>query len=176
MRESDSASLTHVDSQGRASMVDVAAKPARARRAVARATIRTTTAVIETLVDQKAPKGDVVAVSRIAGIQAAKRTADLIPLAHQVPLSSVDVRMTLDAQAGTAVIEAEARTVAPTGVEIEAMVAASLASVTFYDMIKAMDRGAVIGEVRVVAKSGGRSGAFELDPETGVLVSVKEEV
>src|SRR5690606_2273888 len=90
MRKPASASLTHVDSRGRASMVDVAAKPPRPRRAVARATLHTTTAVIETLVDQKAPKGDVVAVSRIAGIQAAKRTAELIPLAHQVPLSSVD--------------------------------------------------------------------------------------
>lgn len=157
-------------------MVDVAAKSETARRAVARATIRTTTAVIETLVDRTAPKGDVVAVSRIAGIQAAKQTAGLIPLAHQVPLSSVDVRMTLDARSGTAVIEAEARTVAPTGVEIEAMVAASIASVTFYDMIKAMDRGAVIGELRVIAKSGGRSGAFELDPTSGALVGMKEGV
>lgn len=156
-------------------MVDVAEKPESARRAVARATVRTTAAVIDTIVDRTAPKGDVVAVSRIAGIQAAKRTSELIPLAHQVPLSSVDVRMTLDAEAGTAVIEAEARTIASTGVEIEAMVAVSMASVTFYDMIKAMDRGAVIEGVRVIAKSGGRSGAFELDPAAGALVAVKEE-
>jgi cyclic pyranopterin phosphate synthase len=176
MRKPETATLTHVDSQGRASMVDVGAKPERPRRAVARATIRTTAAVIETLLDQTAPKGDVVAVSRIAGIQAAKRTAELIPLAHQVPLSSVDVRMSLDAAEGTAVIEAEARTVAATGVEVEAMVAASIASVTFYDMIKAMDRGAVIDGVRVIAKSGGRSGAFELDPASGALVPVKEDV
>lgn len=172
MRDPDTAMLTHVDAHGRAAMVDVAAKPDRARRAVARATVRTTAAVIDAIVDRAAPKGDVVAVSRIAGIQAAKRTSELVPLAHQVPLSSVDVRIDLDAPNGVAHIEAEARTVAPTGVEIEAMIAASVASVTFYDMVKAMDRGAIIDGVRVTAKSGGNSGSFELDPATDALVPV----
>jgi cyclic pyranopterin phosphate synthase len=175
MRDHHEATLTHVDAHGRAAMVDVAAKPERARRAVASATIRTTVAVIETIVDRAAPKGDVVAVSRIAGIQAAKRTSELVPLAHQVPLSSVDVRIALDALDGTATVEAEARTVAATGVEIEAMIAASIASVTFYDMVKAMDRGAVIEDVRVIAKSGGASGSFELDPSSGTLEPTLED-
>ena len=150
--------LTHLDAAGRARMVDVGDKPATERRAVARAVVRVSRKTAEAVVAGDAPKGDVLGVARIAGIQAAKRTAELIPLCHPLPLSFAGVEASVDAEAGTITLTAEARTTGPTGVEMEAMTAASVAALTVYDMIKGIERGAEIGEVVLLEKSGGRSG------------------
>ena len=150
--------LTHLDSAGRARMVDVGEKPATERRAVARAVVRVSSQTARAVLVGNAPKGDVLGVARIAGIQAAKRTAELIPLCHPLPLSFVGVEGSIDADAGTITLTAEARTTGPTGVEMEAMTAASVAALTVYDMVKGMERGAEIAEVVLLEKSGGRSG------------------
>jgi cyclic pyranopterin phosphate synthase len=137
-------------------MVDVGAKPVTDRRAVAQALVRMkpeTAALVEA---GDAPKGDVVAVARIAGIQAAKRTAELIPLCHPLPLSFVDVGVAIDAAAGLITLTAEARTSGQTGVEMEAMTAASVAALTVYDMVKGVERGVEIASVALLEKSGGR--------------------
>jgi cyclic pyranopterin phosphate synthase len=137
-------------------MVDVGAKPVTDRRAVAQAIVRMkpeTAALVEA---GDAPKGDVVAVARIAGIQAAKRTADLIPLCHPLPLSFIDVAVAIDAAAGLVTLTAEARTSGQTGVEMEAMTAASVAALTVYDMVKGVERGVEIAEVALLEKSGGK--------------------
>jgi cyclic pyranopterin phosphate synthase len=151
--------LSHLDTQGRASMVDVSRKPPTARRAVAEATVRLDAQVLEVLMAGTLPKGEGLAVARIAGIQAAKDTARLIPLCHSLPLCSVTVGF---APVGTDAvrIEAEAMTVAATGVEMEALVAASVAALTVYDMVKARCRGASIENVRLLHKSGGKSGEW----------------
>ena len=141
-------------------MVDVGAKPATERVAVARALLRMSPRTAAAVAAGDAPKGDVVATARIAGIQAAKRTAELIPLAHPLPLTFVDVRAEIDADAGALALEAEARTVDRTGVELEAMTACSIAALTAYDMIKGIERGVVIERVALVRKSGGRSGEW----------------
>jgi cyclic pyranopterin monophosphate synthase len=137
-------------------MVDVGGKDVTDRRAVARAVVRMepeTAALVEA---GNAPKGDVVGVARIAGIQAAKRTAELVPLCHPLPLSFVDVEVSLDAAAGLVTLTAEARTSAQTGVEMEAMTAASVAALTVYDMVKGVERGVEIESVALLEKSGGR--------------------
>jgi cyclic pyranopterin phosphate synthase len=141
-------------------MVDVGAKPVTERRAVAEALIRMEPSTAAAVVAGDAPKGDVIGTARIAGIQAAKRTAELIPLCHPLPLSYVDVEIEVDAVAGTAAIRAEARTSAQTGVEMEAMTACSVAALTFYDMVKGLERGVEIAEVMLVEKSGGKSGTW----------------
>jgi cyclic pyranopterin phosphate synthase len=150
--------LTHIDAEGHARMVDVGGKDVSDRRAVARAVVRMTPATATAVRDGDAPKGDVLGPARIAGIQAAKRTWELIPLCHQLPLSFVDVRVEVDTDAGTVTLTAEARTTAQTGVEMEALTAASVAALTVYDMVKALERGVVIAEVALLEKSGGRSG------------------
>jgi cyclic pyranopterin monophosphate synthase len=152
--------LTHLDDAGRARMVDVGAKPATERRAVAQAVVRVSPETARAVLAGDAPKGDVLGVARIAGIQAAKRTAELIPLCHPLPLSFVGVEAQVDAGAGagTITLTAEARTTGPTGVEMEAMTAASVAALTVYDMVKGIERGAEIAEVVLLEKSGGRSG------------------
>ena len=155
-----SSELTHLDSSGRARMVDVGEKPATERRAVAQAVVRVTRATAETVLAGDAPKGDVLGVARIAGIQAAKRTAELIPLCHPLALTFIGVEGTIDAVAGTIALVAEARTTGPTGVEMEAMTAASVAALTVYDMVKGIERGAEIAEVVLLEKSGGRSGLW----------------
>jgi cyclic pyranopterin phosphate synthase len=152
------APLTHLDEQGRARMVDVGAKPTTQRRAVARAVVRMTPATAQRLVARDVPKGDVLATARIAGIQAAKRTSELIPLCHALPLSSVSIEEDVDAAAGTLTLIAEARTTAQTGVEMEALTAASVAALTVYDMLKALERGIEIASVALLEKSGGASG------------------
>ncbi|MBS1869911.1 MAG: cyclic pyranopterin monophosphate synthase MoaC [Actinobacteria bacterium] len=152
--------LTHLDDAGRARMVDVGAKDVTARRALARAVVRMSPATAAAVRDGDAPKGDVLGPARIAGIQAAKRTWELIPLCHQLPLSYVDVAAEIDADAGTVTLVAEARTSAQTGVEMEALTAASVAALTVYDMVKALERGVVIEQVALLEKSGGRSGAW----------------
>ena len=137
-------------------MVDVGDKQVTDRRAVARAVVRMASETAAAVARGDAPKGDVLTTARIAGIQAAKRTDELIPLAHPLPLSFVDVRMTLDAGAGTITIESEARTVARTGVEMEAMTACAVAALAVYDMVKGLERGVEITDVVLLEKSGGR--------------------
>jgi cyclic pyranopterin phosphate synthase len=139
-------------------MVDVADKPATERRAVARATVRVSPETARAVQAGDAPKGDVLGVARIAGIQAAKRTSELIPLCHPLALTFVGVEGEVDAAAGTIVLSAEARTTGQTGVEMEALTAASVAALTVYDMVKGIERGAEIAEVALLEKSGGRSG------------------
>ena len=150
------ADLTHLAPDGAARMIDVGAKAVTDRRAVARAVVRMGSATAASVVRGDAPKGDVVATARIAGIQAAKRTAELVPLCHPLPLSFVDVRIEVDASAGHVALEAEARTTAQTGVEMEAMCACSIAALTVYDMVKGLERGVEIAEVRLVEKTGGK--------------------
>ena len=150
--------LTHLDAAGRARMVDVGEKPATERRAVAQAVVRVSSETARKVLAGDAPKGDVLGVARIAGIQAAKRTAELIPLCHSLPLTFVGVEAQIDADTGQITLTAEARTTGPTGVEMEAMTAASVAALTVYDMVKGIERGAEIAEVALLEKSGGRSG------------------
>ena len=156
--------LTHLDAEGRARMVDVSEKPASDRRAVARAVVRVSPATASAVAAGDAPKGDVLGTARIAGIQAAKRTSELIPLCHPLALSFVGVEGAVDPQSGEIVLTAEARTTGPTGVEMEALTAAAVAALTVYDMVKGFERGAEIAEVALVEKSGGRSGHWTRDP------------
>jgi cyclic pyranopterin monophosphate synthase len=149
-------SLSHVDAGGSARMVDVGGKSESERRARAHAVVRMSPETAAIVERGDAPKGDVLTTARIAGIQAAKRTDELIPLAHPLPLSFVDVRMALDAGAGTITIESEARTVARTGVEMEAMTACAVAALAVYDMVKGLERGVEITNVVLLEKSGGR--------------------
>jgi cyclic pyranopterin phosphate synthase len=150
--------LTHLDEQGAARMVDVGAKEATARRAVARAVVRMAPATAQAVQAGDAPKGDVLGVARIAGIQAAKRTGELIPLCHPVGLDHVDVEGEVDPDAGTVTLTATAAVTARTGVEMEAMTAAAVAALTVYDMVKGVERGVVVERVELLEKSGGRSG------------------
>ncbi len=153
--------LTHVDAQGRARMVDVGDKPVTRRVAVARAAVRMERATARAIAAGVIAKGDVLATARIAGVMAAKRTGETIPLCHPIGLDFVDVRITVDQRAGRVAIESEARVEARTGIEMEALVAATTAALTIYDMCKAIDRGMVIEDVCLVAKSGGRSGDWK---------------
>lgn len=152
--------LSHVNRAGEASMVDVSAKSPTARAARAGGHIRMSSAALHAIRDNTVAKGDVIAVARIAGIQAAKRTAELVPLCHPLPLTDVQVRFTLDDSLPGIRCEAEARTVAPTGVEMEAIVAVSVALVTIYDMAKSIDKGMRIDGVRLLEKTGGKSGTW----------------
>jgi cyclic pyranopterin phosphate synthase len=154
------ARLTHLDEAGAARMVDVGAKPETARRAVARAVVRMAPATAAAVAAGDAPKGDVLGVARIAGIQAAKRTGELIPLCHPIGLDAVDVEAEIDAQAGTVTLTATASVTARTGVEMEAMTAAAVAALTVYDMVKGVERGVEIVSVALLEKSGGRSGTW----------------
>ncbi len=152
--------LSHLDARGRLRMVDVGAKRVTARTAVARGRVFMHRATLDLLRDGRAPKGDVLAAARLAGIQAAKRTAELIPLAHALPLDVVEVAFGFDEATASVGIEARARTRARTGVEMEALTAAMVAALTLYDMLKAADRGMVMGEFALWEKRGGRSGVF----------------
>jgi cyclic pyranopterin phosphate synthase len=155
--------LTHLDAQGRANMVDVTDKAVTHREAVAQAFIRMLPQTLQMIVDGGHPKGDVFAVARIAGIQAAKKTSDLIPLCHPLMLSSVKVE--LSAEGGDRVrVVARCKLSGQTGVEMEALTAASVAALTIYDMCKAVDRGMVIESVQLLEKVGGKSGHFLVDP------------
>ncbi len=141
--------LTHLDADGRAEMVDVSDKEVTLRRAVATAFVRVSPQTAQLVVAGNAPKGDVVGVARIAGIQAAKRTHELIPLCHQLPLAFVGVEVSIDVEAGLIELRAEARTEAQTGVEMEALTAASIAALTIYDMVKGVERGATIERIEL---------------------------
>jgi cyclic pyranopterin phosphate synthase len=155
------AEFTHLDSQGRARMVDVSDKAATGRVAVARGRIVMSPETLAKIREGGVGKGDVLSVARLAGIMGAKRTSDLIPLCHPLPLSSVKVELSLDPDASAVDITATCKVVGPTGVEMEALTAVSLAALTIYDMCKALDRGMRIGDIRLIHKSGGKSGTYE---------------
>lgn len=158
-------SVPHLNERGEMHMVEVGNKPQTVRRAVAEARVALGPEARRAITEGTAPKGDVGAVARLAGIMAAKRTPDLIPLCHPLPISGVDV--SVDSGEDGMVITAEVRTTARTGVEMEAMAAASVAALAVYDMIKGLDRGVVIGPVRLLEKSGGRSGEWRRRESTG---------
>ena len=153
----EGASLTHLDAAGRATMVDVSAKTPTDRWARARAVVRMSPEAAAMVAAGDAPRGDVAAVARIAGIQAAKRTDELIPLCHQLPLTKVGVEVDVESETGTVTVIAEARTTARTGVEMEALVACSVASLTVYDMVKGIEPGVVIERVELLDKTGGKA-------------------
>jgi len=150
--------LTHLDAAGAARMVDVSAKPSTERVAVATAAVRCDRATYELIAAGQAAKGDVLGTARIAGVMAAKRTAELIPLCHPLPLTQVDLDLALDAELPGVRIEATARCVGPTGVEMEALTAATVAALTVIDMAKASDRWMTVEGVGLLHKAGGKSG------------------
>ena len=152
--------LTHFDARGNAHMVDVGAKDVTERVAVARASVLMQPATLKLIRDRKAAKGDVLSVAQLAGIMAAKKTPDLIPLCHPLALNSVDVKLTLDAKRNAVDVEATCKLKGRTGVEMEALTAVSVACLTIYDMVKAADRAMTIGHIRLVEKSGGKSGHY----------------
>src|SRR5262249_38959095 len=151
-------SLTHTDEEGRAKMVDVGDKPVTTRTATASGFVRMAAATLEAIRAHRTPKGDPLEVARIAGIMAAKHTSELIPLCHNLPLTQADVR--LDLKSDGIAITATARTDGKTGVEMEALTAASAAALTLYDMCKAIDKSMVITDIRLESKTGGRSGDY----------------
>jgi cyclic pyranopterin phosphate synthase len=159
-RRAVSTRLTHLDARGRIRMVDVGEKPVTRREAIARGEIRMAPATLEAIIGGSLKKGEVIAAARLAGIMAAKRTHEMIPLCHQIPLEVVEVDFNPDAANSALQIQARAMTDARTGVEMEAMVAVSAAALTIYDMAKAIDRAMEIGAIRLVTKRGGRSGEF----------------
>ena len=152
--------LTHLDETGRARMVDVSAKKATARMAKAEGHLRCDAATLDLVREGRAPKGSVVQTAELAGVMAAKRTADLVPLCHPLALTNVDVAIGLDGDLPGFRVAAEVRTVSQTGVEMEALTAVSVACLTLFDMLKAVDRTMEIGGIRVTEKSGGRSGSW----------------
>ena len=153
--------LTHLDSSGHASMVDVSGKEATKRTATAKGRIFMQPETLAMIMDGSAPKGDVMATARIAGIMAAKKTSELIPLCHPLMLSKVAVELNTNTDDNTVDIEATVTLKGETGVEMEALTAVSVAALTLYDMLKAVDRGMRISDTRVTYKSGGKSGAYE---------------
>jgi cyclic pyranopterin phosphate synthase len=158
MRMSD---LTHIDETGRARMVDVSDKQVTARTAKAAGQLRTSAATLKLVREGKSPKGSVIQTAELAGVMAAKRTADLIPLCHPLALTKVQVKIAFDEELPGFQIESEVRNVGQTGVEMEALTATSVACLTLFDMLKAVDRTMVIEKVRVTEKSGGRSGDWK---------------
>ena len=159
----DQPQLTHLDERGQAHMVDVGDKADTAREAIARGAVRMQSATLEMIVGSTAPKGDVLATARIAGIMAAKRTSELIPLCHPLMLSHIAVEIAPDPAASALLIEARVRTTGKTGVEMEALTAVSVAALTIYDMCKAVDRAMRITDIRLAEKRGGKSGEIVLE-------------
>ncbi len=158
--ETTGQSLTHVDNKGQARMVDVSEKKVSERRATARARVAMQPETLRLIKEDKIKKGDVLSVARVAGIMAAKRTFELIPLCHPLQINSVEVDFELDEEASCVEINTSVRTSGRTGVEIEALTAASVAGLTIYDMCKAVDRAMTVSNIQLVSKSGGRSGNF----------------
>ena len=154
-------SLTHIDAKGEAHMVDVSAKDATERVAVAEGFVVMSAATLKLIVDGNAKKGDVLGTARVAGIMAAKRTSDLIPLCHPLALSKVTLDITTDDKLPGCRVEASVKVTGPTGVEMEALTAVSVACLTIYDMIKAVERGVHIEGIRLLEKSGGKSGHYK---------------
>jgi cyclic pyranopterin phosphate synthase len=165
----DEPELTHLDTAGQARMVDVSEKPPTDRRARAQAVVLVSPGTASAVQRGDTPKGEVLGTARIAGIQAAKRTAELIPLCHPLPLSYVGIEAAVDQDRGRITLTSEARTTSSTGVEMEALTAAAVAALTVYDMVKGIERGATIAEVELLEKSGGRSGEWRraLDSRRG---------
>jgi cyclic pyranopterin phosphate synthase len=155
------AKLSHLNEKGEARMVDVSAKPATARLAVAEAFVKMAPETLDLVLENRAAKGDVIAAARLAGIMGAKRTADLIPLCHPLALSEVALDIAPDPVLPGLRIEARVRTTGPTGVEMEALTAASVAALTVYDMLKAADRAMAVEGLRLLLKEGGKSGRYE---------------
>lgn len=155
--------LTHLDEKGRVRMVDVSRKENSVREAVARGMIEMSPSTCRMIMEGKIEKGNVLTTAQLAGIMAAKRTGELIPLCHPISLTDVDIRFSVHADEGNIEIEALAKSVGKTGVEMEALIAVSVAALTIYDMAKAVERTMRIGEVRLVRKSGGKSGEIVLE-------------
>ncbi len=155
--------LTHVDRTGRPRMVDVSEKPVTARRAVAEAVVAMSAETLSLVIDGRASKGDVLSVAEIAGVMGGKRTSELIPLCHPLPLTDLVVAVTPDRGTSTLRVRAEAATLSQTGVEMEALTAASVAALTIYDVCKGVERGVEIRSIRLVSKSGGASGEWNRD-------------
>jgi cyclic pyranopterin phosphate synthase len=152
--------LTHLDRSGRPRMVDVSDKPVTARRATAEALVAVSPETMSMVIDGGGPKGDVLGVAEIAGVMAGKKTSELIPLCHPLPLTDLVVSVTPDRTAGVLRVKAEVATTAQTGVEMEAMTAASVAALTIYDMVKGVERGVEVRSVRLISKTGGKSGEW----------------
>ena len=152
--------LTHIDRRGRPRMVDVSAKPATARRAVAEAEVAVSAETLSLVIDGGGSKGDVLTVAELAGVMGGKRTAELIPLCHPIALTDLVVTITPDRAASVLRIRAEAATTGPTGVEMEAMTAAAVSALTVYDMVKGVERGVEVRGVRLLSKTGGKSGEW----------------
>jgi cyclic pyranopterin phosphate synthase len=163
--------LSHVDRRGRPRMVDVSDKTPTARRAVAEAEVVCSQETLTLVIDGGGAKGDVLTVAELAGVMAAKRTSELIPLCHPLPLTDVVVRITPDRGSSSFRIHTEAATTAPTGVEMEALTAASVAALTLYDMVKGVEKGVEIRSIRLVAKSGGTSGEWHRTAEPAEVVA-----
>ncbi|MGE4609028.1 MAG: cyclic pyranopterin monophosphate synthase MoaC [Myxococcota bacterium] len=159
--------LSHVDEQGRARMVSVAEKAITHRICVARGEVRMAAETLARISEGRIPKGDVLLTARLAGIQAAKRTDQWIPLCHSLPLDGVEVSLRPDSEGSRVVVEASVETHARTGVEMEALVAVAAAGLTVYDMCKAIDRAITIGEIRLIRKSGGKSGEWTRAKDLG---------
>lgn len=153
--------LTHTDSDGKATMVDISHKQETARQATVSVKVLLNEKTFELIQSNNLKKGDVLTVAKIAGIQAAKKTSELIPLCHQVALDTVDIQFELDKSNSTILIVATSKTSAPTGVEMEAFCAASIAAVTIYDMVKAVQKDVVISELKLLHKTGGKSGEYK---------------
>lgn len=162
-REPEQPTLSHLDERGHARMVDVSSKEVTTREATARGRVLMRPETLALIVEGNVPKGDVLATARIAGIMAAKRTHELIPLCHPLPISGITVELIPSATDPAIEIEATVRTTSQTGVEMEALTAVSVAALTVYDMCKAVERTMQISDVRLVAKSGGRSGDYRAD-------------
>ncbi len=157
------AKLTHLDEHGRANMVDVGEKPVTNRSATAAGSVTMQPETLRLIQDGALKKGDVLTVARIAGIMAAKRTAELIPLCHPIPLSKISVELVIDPDASAIYITATAKTTGQTGVEMEALTAVSVAALTLYDMAKAVDRGMTISGIRLLEKTGGIHGDYKAE-------------
>lgn len=153
--------LTHIDKEGRAKMVDVTEKPLTRRKAVARGSVYMKPETLKLIQDKKVPKGDVLSVSRIAGIMAAKKTSEIIPMCHPLNITSVNLDFDIDNKKNKIDIKAKIKITGQTGVEMEALTAVSAAALTIYDMCKAVDKEMVISDIMLIEKSGGRSGVFK---------------
>lgn len=160
----DQGGLTHFDGSGHAHMVDVSAKPVTDRVAIARGVVRMSSETLHLITEGRAKKGDVLGVARLAGIMGAKKTADLIPLCHPLPITKVALTLTPDTGLPGIVIEATVKTGGQTGVEMEALTAVSVAALTIYDMVKAVEKTMEISDIKLVFKDGGKSGRFEATP------------
>jgi len=164
-RDTEGKALSHLDRSGKAKMVDVTEKPDTARKAVARCRITMAPKTLALAERGEGPKGEVFSVARIAAVMAAKRTSNLIPMCHPIPVTGIDVEFKTDAAAGAVDIQVSVTTFGKTGAEMEALVGASVAALTVYDMCKAVDRSMVVGDLRLVRKTGGKSGQYVREGE-----------